>query len=75
MAGLARRRQAADRDSEINGQQATANVAGLIAQLAYIKKRLADIQTWISGGALSVFMTTSRRDGKLVGRFATLNWT
>jgi multidrug resistance efflux pump len=55
---------AAKQQTEIlksNYEQATANVAGLTAQQAYNKKRLADIQTLVSDDANTQFQAQDRQ--------------
>jgi len=55
---------AAKQQTEIlksNYEQATANVAGLTAQQAYNKKRLADIQTLVSDDANSQFQAQDKQ--------------
>jgi multidrug resistance efflux pump len=56
---------AAKQQTEIlktNYEQATANVAGLIAQQAYNKKRLADIQTLVADDANTQFQAQDRQN-------------
>jgi multidrug resistance efflux pump len=56
---------AAKQQTEIlktNYEQATANVAGLVAQQAYNKKRLADIQTLVADDANTQFQAQDRQN-------------